>query len=203
MKKISLHISTFGMRLPNIAKASVFTELVCKKLPVKLQKKGIIDNIANIGPSKSFSLQMLGSPKYDKKMEEHVRVKKAICPKDGTIFDFMIHLLNDDFKVIDSPLLAVSEPEVKRYLTKENENNDISSKTTQVEFDFVESLLRENGIEGYSLSYPSENFSDKFSLSCISSSHCPLCDQEHTSDNTYIIRNKKLYSFKCYRVNHE
>jgi hypothetical protein len=97
-KKMSLHISTTGMRLKNIAQVSVFTELVRKKLPIGLQKKGIIDNIANIGPSKSFSLRMLGSPKYDKKIEGHVRVKKAIHSKDGTIFDFMIRSPNDDSK---------------------------------------------------------------------------------------------------------
>jgi len=33
---------------------------------------------------------MLGSPKYNEKTEEHIRVKKAVHPKDGTIFDFMI-----------------------------------------------------------------------------------------------------------------
>jgi len=35
-KKIFLHVLTFSMRLPNIAKASVFIELVHKKLPVGL-----------------------------------------------------------------------------------------------------------------------------------------------------------------------
>lgn len=44
-KKMSLHISTFGMRLKNIAKISVFTELVRKKLPMGLQSKDIVDNI--------------------------------------------------------------------------------------------------------------------------------------------------------------
>ncbi|CAB4401584.1 unnamed protein product [Rhizophagus irregularis] len=38
-KKISLHVLTFGMRFPNIAKVSAFTELVRKKLPAGLQKK--------------------------------------------------------------------------------------------------------------------------------------------------------------------
>jgi len=32
-KKISLHVSTFGMRLPNVAQVMMFTELVRKKLP--------------------------------------------------------------------------------------------------------------------------------------------------------------------------
>ena len=36
MKKISLHVLTFAMRLPNIAKVTVFTELVCKKLSMSL-----------------------------------------------------------------------------------------------------------------------------------------------------------------------
>src|SRR5215216_2415326 len=90
-KKISLHVLTFSMRLSNIAKASVFTELVRKKLPVGLQKKGIIDNIANRGPFKPFSLRMIWSPKYNEKTDEHIRVKKPIRPKDGTIFEFMIY----------------------------------------------------------------------------------------------------------------
>ncbi|RGB22951.1 hypothetical protein C1646_775244 [Rhizophagus diaphanus] len=35
-KKISLHVSTYGMRLPNIAQVAMFTELVHKKLPAGL-----------------------------------------------------------------------------------------------------------------------------------------------------------------------
>ncbi len=46
-KKISFHVSTFGMRLPNVAQITMFTELVRKKLPEGLQEKDIIDNIAN------------------------------------------------------------------------------------------------------------------------------------------------------------
>src|SRR6266540_3209866 len=46
-KKMLYHISTFGMRLPNIAQVAVFTELVRKKLPTALQENSIIDNIAN------------------------------------------------------------------------------------------------------------------------------------------------------------
>src|SRR5262249_44229406 len=61
--KISLHIFTTGMRLANITQVAVFTELVRKKLPAGLQEKTIIDNIAN---KRSFSLRMLGSPKYKK-----------------------------------------------------------------------------------------------------------------------------------------
>jgi hypothetical protein len=45
--KISLHVSTFGMRLPNIVRVTIFTELVRKKLLAGLQDKGIVDNIAN------------------------------------------------------------------------------------------------------------------------------------------------------------
>ncbi|CAB4399817.1 unnamed protein product [Rhizophagus irregularis] len=39
VKKISYHISTYDMRLPNIARVTVFTELVRKKLPEGLQGK--------------------------------------------------------------------------------------------------------------------------------------------------------------------
>src|SRR4051794_22446344 len=155
---MSFHFSTTGMRLPSITKASVFTELVREKLPVGLQKKGIIDNVANVGPSKSFSLRILGTPKYDEKTDKHVRIKKAMYPKDGSIFDFMIRPPNDESEVVNSPLLAVLEPEVKKY------NDDTNNETTQAEFDFVESLLRNNGIEGFNLLYPSDDFPNKFPL---------------------------------------
>src|SRR6266498_2193622 len=140
---------------------------------------------------------MLGSPKYNEKTEEHIRVKKAICLKDGSIFDFMIRPPNDESEVIDnSPLLAIPETESIKYVS-------ISNETTVAEFELVEILLKEAGIEGYSLSYPSDNFPDKFPLSRTSPSHCPLCEWEHTSDNAYIRRNKKSYSFFCYRANQD
>src|SRR6266480_3621908 len=165
-KKISLHVLTFGMRLSNIARVAIFTELVRKKLPAGLQDKGIVDNIAN---KRSFSLRMLGSPKYNEKTEEHVRIKKAICPKDGSIFDFMIRSPNDESEIINnSPLLAVPEMESVKYA-------NISNETTIAEFELVETLLQEASIEGYSLSYSSENFSDKFLLLRIFSSHCSIC----------------------------
>ncbi|PKK43748.1 hypothetical protein RhiirC2_722757, partial [Rhizophagus irregularis] len=170
MRKKSLHISTYGMRLPNIAQVAIFTELVRKKLPAGLQDKGIVDNIAN---KSSFSLRMLGSPKYNEKTGEHFRVKKAIQPKDGTIFDFMIRPPNDESEIIkNSPLLVVLEPKVQRI-------DDTNSETTEAEFELVETLLKEAGIEGYNLSYPSENFPNKFPLSRISPSHCPICDREY------------------------
>src|ERR1051325_2291247 len=193
-KKISLHVSTFGLRLPNITQVAMFTELVRKKLLTALQGNSIIDNIAN---KCSFSLRMLGSPKYNEKTGEHIRVKKAIRPKDGSVFDFMIHPPNDKSKVIEnSPLLVVPKAEMEGC---PNTNN----VTTDAEFELVETLLREASIEGYSLSYPSENFPDKFPLSRISPSHCPICDREHDSDNAYIRRNKKSYSFFCYRANND
>src|SRR3989440_8964779 len=194
---MSYHISTTGMRFKNIAQVAIFTELVRKKLPVFFQKNSIIDIIAN---KRSFSLRMLGSPKYNEKIEEHIRVKKAICPKDGTIFDFMIRPPNNESEVVKSSLLDIPEPEVKRFPV---ENSDIVSETTEAEFEVVETLLKEAGIEGYSLSYPSDNFPDKFPLSRASPSQCPLCDREHTSDNAYIRRNKKSYSFFCYRANQD
>src|SRR5581483_753114 len=118
----------------------------------------------------------------------------------GSIFDFMIRPPNDDSRVIDSPLLVVPESEVNRC---SKENNDTSSETTQADFDFVESLLGENGIEGYTLSFPSDNIPDLFPLTRNSLSHCPICDREHESNNGYILRNKKTYRFYCHRANHE
>src|SRR4051794_35551246 len=110
----------------------------------------------------------------------------------------MIRPPNDESEVVESPLL---EPEVKSCPKGNNDMN--SEKTSQVEFDFVESLLRDNYIEGYTLSFPSDNTPHLFPLSCNSPSHCPLCDWEHTSKNAYIVRNKKSYSFYCYRANQD
>ena len=68
----------------------------------------------------------------------------------------MIRPPNDESEVIDnSPLLAVPEMESVKYA-------NISNETTIAEFELVETLLQEASIEGYSLSYPSENFPDKF-----------------------------------------
>src|SRR2546423_1407014 len=103
------------MRVKNISQASVFTELVRKKHPEGLQGKTIIDNIAN---KQSFSLQILGSPKYIKETKEHVRKKKALLPKNGTIYDFMLHLFNDESKVIESPLLVL--PKIHRQFNFKN-----------------------------------------------------------------------------------
>ena len=83
------------------------------------------------------------------------------------------------------------------------ENSDIVSETTEAKFEVVETLLKEAGIERYSLTYPSDNFPDKFLLSRVSPSHCPLCDREHSNENAYIRRNKKSYSFFCYRANQD
>ena len=134
-KKISLHVSTSGMRLPNIAQVAIFTELVRKKLPEGLQEKGIIDNIAN---KRSFSLRLIGTPKFDEKTGEHICVKKAILPKDGTIFDFMLRPPNDESEVVKSPLLALSEPEVRRCNVT---NNETTEAELELEVELIEKLL--------------------------------------------------------------
>jgi len=137
-KKMSYHISIFDMRLSNIAQVAVFTELVHEKLLTALQKNSIIDNIAN---KRSFFLRMLRSPKYNEKTEKHIRLKKAIYLKNGIVFDFMIYPFNDESEIAESPLLDVSELEVKKY------NDTNSKKTIQAEFDFMKSLLRDSFIE--------------------------------------------------------
>ncbi|PKY39795.1 hypothetical protein RhiirA4_415328 [Rhizophagus irregularis] len=136
-KKMSLHISTFGMRLPNIARVAVFTELVRKKLLTALQGNSIIDNIAN---KRSFSLRMLGSSKFDEKTGEHVRVKKPVHLKDGTLFDFMIRPPNDESEVVKSSLLDIPKAEMEGC-------SSINNVTTDAEFELVETLLQEASIE--------------------------------------------------------
>ncbi|RIA89692.1 hypothetical protein C1645_824455 [Glomus cerebriforme] len=151
---------------------AIFTELICKKLSEGLQGKDIIDNIAN---KRSFSLRIVGTPKFIEETGEHVCVKKAINSKDRTIFDFMIRPSNDESKVIKSSLLVVSEPEVKRC-------NDINSEITEIEFKLVEKLLEETSIEGFNLSFSSEQSPDVFSLKRIAPSYCSLCDQEYINE---------------------
>jgi len=107
-------------------------------------------------------------------------VKKVMHPKNGTIFDFMIRPPNDESKITKSPLLVVSELEAKGY-------NDTNSETTQTEFDFVETLFRDNCVEGHILSSPLDNIPDLFLLTCNSLTHCTLCDQKHNNENAYII----------------
>ncbi|RIA94877.1 hypothetical protein C1645_734496 [Glomus cerebriforme] len=120
------------MRLPNIAWIAIFTELICKKLLVTLQANSIIDNIAN---KSSFLLKMLSLSKYNEKMEEHVRVKKAIHLKDGSVFDFMICPPNDESEIVKSPFLALSEPEVRRsteVLVASTSGTSEASKTSEL-----------------------------------------------------------------------
>jgi len=81
------------LRFRNFGKSEIFQF----RGHLYLQANSIIDNIAN---KFSFLLRMLGSPKYNEKTGEHVREKKAIQPKDGTIFDFMIRPPNDKSEVV-------------------------------------------------------------------------------------------------------
>jgi hypothetical protein len=211
-KKMSLHISTFGLRLKNITACALFTELVRKKLPVSLQSKDIVDNIAN---KRSFSLRLLGTPKFVKETNEHVRIKKPLYPKDSSVFDFMIRPPNDEAPVIDSPILIVPKAE-----TTKISNMDIEAETTKIsnictetteaigiELELVVKLLEEFEIRGYELLSPTDKFPDTFPLRRITPAYCPLCDREydykepHNSDNAYVIRNKKSYSFYCHRAN--
>ncbi|GBB96363.1 hypothetical protein RclHR1_27370003 [Rhizophagus clarus] len=193
VKKISYHISTYDMRLPNIAQVMVFTELVCKKLPEGLQEKSIINNITN---KRSFSLKILGTPKFIEETGEHVHVKKAIHPKYGSIFDFMICPPNDKSEVVKSSLLNILKLKVQIF-------DNTNSETSQAELKLVEKLLKEASIEGFDLSFPSESSPNVFPLKRISQSYCSLYDWKHTNKNAYIIRYKKFYSFHCYHADQE
>lgn len=129
--------------MKNVAQVAVFTGLVREKLPEGLQSS-IVDNIAN---KRSFSLQMLGSPKFVGETNEHVRVKRALHPKNGTVFDFMIRPPSDESPVIESPLLNAPETNFA----------NINSETTQVKFKMIERLLKEHNIEGFNLSCSSDD----------------------------------------------
>ncbi|RIA88306.1 hypothetical protein C1645_826570 [Glomus cerebriforme] len=136
--------------------------------PEGLQENSIINNITN---KYSFSLQIVGMPKFIEETGEYVCVKKAIFSKDGTIFNFMLRPPNNKSEVIESPLLAVSKPEVKRY-------NDTNNKITEAELKLklVKKLFQKASIEEFDLSYLSETSSDIFSLKQIAPSYYSLCD---------------------------
>jgi len=137
-EKMSLHVSTFGLRLKNIAKVAVFTELVRNKLPVSLQDKKIIDNIAN---KSSFSLRILGTPKFIEETKKHVRIKKALFPKDGTVFDFMLRPPHDEAEVKDSPILDILKEKTSIENMKTPEKNKIDAGTIGSEVEYIEKLV--------------------------------------------------------------
>lgn len=78
-------------------------------------------------------------------------MKKVMHPKDGTIFDFIIRPPNNESEITKSPLLDIPEPEAKGC-------NDTNGETTQVDFNFMETLLRDNCVERYTLSPLREYF---------------------------------------------
>ncbi|RIA88277.1 hypothetical protein C1645_826591 [Glomus cerebriforme] len=82
VNKISLHISTFGMKLLLITKVAVFTELICKKLSEELQT------------------------------EEYVHIKKPVYLNNGTTIDFMLYLFDNESEVKDSSLLGILKTEI-------------------------------------------------------------------------------------------
>ncbi|RHZ51136.1 hypothetical protein Glove_482g83 [Diversispora epigaea] len=115
----------------------------------------------------------------------------------------MLRPPNDEAPVIDSPLLIVPEPATSRIYNSHNKATD----TTDVELELLESLLKDANIEGYELLSPTDKFPDTFPLKRIAPAYCPLCDREydykepHNSENAYVSRNKKSYSFYCHRAN--
>src|SRR3954453_13127451 len=100
----------------------------------------------------------------------------------------MLCPFNDESKVIESPLLVL--PENAQTVQFQNFDNEIS-EASQTKFELVERLLKDNNIKGYNLSYSMNSVSDIFLLICIFLSYCPLCKREYSSENAYIVQNKK------------
>ncbi|CAG8603943.1 3454_t:CDS:2 [Cetraspora pellucida] len=174
-KKMSYHISTFGLQLKNITKVAVFTKLVHKKLPIGLQANGIVDNIAN---KSSFSLRMLGTPKIIKETNEHVHPKRAVIPKNGTIFDFMLRPSHNDAEIKDSPILETLKEKTSIENRSMPKKNKIDAGSIGSEVEYIEKLLEEYKIEGFGVLYPLPTLPNIFPLNRIAESQCPLSDQE-------------------------
>ena len=119
------------MRFSNIAKVAIFTEFICKKLSASFQENSIIDNIVN---KWSFSLWILEMPKFDEKTGSYMWIKKAVQPKNESVFNFMIYPPNDKSEVVNRSLLAIPKAEMRSYPS-------INNITTDVKFKLVETLL--------------------------------------------------------------
>lgn len=83
LEKMSLYVSTFGLRVRNGNEANVFTGFVRQNLSSSQQD--FVDNIAKI---KYFSRRILDSPKKNKNNGLHERIKQAILPKIVTFSTF-------------------------------------------------------------------------------------------------------------------
>lgn len=78
-------------------------------------------------------MRILGTPKFIEKTGEHIRIKKARCPKDRDVFDFMPRPPHDNSPVVDSPILEV----MARPKNYENDAGTIGS-----EVEYIERLLK-------------------------------------------------------------
>ena len=82
-------------------------------------------------------------------------------------------------------------------------SNKIDAGTIGSEVEYIEKLLEEYKIEGFEVLYHSPTLPNVFPLNRIAESQCPLCNREHTSDNAYVIRNKKTYHYYCHRADQD
>ncbi|CAG8701196.1 24735_t:CDS:2, partial [Cetraspora pellucida] len=175
-----------------------------KKMSLHISAFDIVDNIVN---KSLFSLQILNIPKVieikcnesSKKLYKHICPKRAIFPKDGTVFDFMLCLPNDKAPVIDNPILVLKD---KMSIEDRSipEKNKIDARTIEAEVNYIEKLLNEMNIKSFDVLYPTTVSPDIFTLRNITGSHCPLCNREHSNDNKYIVQKRKTYYFYCHRA---
>ena len=61
-------------------------------------------------------------------------------------------------------------------------------------------LFKKYKIEDFEVLYSTPTLPNVFPLNHIAESQYPLCNREHTSDNIYIIQNKKTYYYYCYQA---
>ncbi|CAG8499993.1 17905_t:CDS:2 [Cetraspora pellucida] len=86
----------------------------------------------------------------------------------------MLHSSNNESPEVDSSLLVVPESVLTRIYN-----------ITEVELELLETLLKDANIEKYELLLPTDKFSNTFSLKCITSSHCPYCEQEYSNKDPH------------------
>ncbi|CAG8681652.1 1533_t:CDS:1, partial [Ambispora gerdemannii] len=86
---------------------------------------------------------------------------------------------------------------------KAPEKNKIDAGTIRSEVEYTEKLLEEYKIEDFEVLYSLPTLPNVFLLNHIAESQYSLCNREHTSDNAYVIRNKKTYYYYCHRADQD
>ncbi|RIB04589.1 hypothetical protein C2G38_2222004 [Gigaspora rosea] len=97
---------------------------------------------------KTLTLPILGTPKIIKETNEHVRPKRVVIPKNGTIFDLMLRPPHNEAEIKHSPILETLKEKISIEDRSMPEKNKNDTGTIGSEIKYIEKLLEEYKIEG-------------------------------------------------------